>query len=132
MGPGGTGPGGMGPGGTGLGGTGPGGMGPGGTGPGGTGRDPTEDGDPDADHQIVAPGGASVWLSCGIGPVPARPSGADSGGGAGREPAAILAVAAWAAPVAAADDGPGDDEAVEDEPAEDELAEDEAAAAGRA
>ncbi len=51
---------------------------------------------------MVAPGGAIVWLSRGIGPVPARPSGADSGGGAGSEPAAILAVSACAAAVAAA------------------------------
>ena len=50
---------------------------------------------------MVAPGGAIVWLSCGIGPVPATPSGADSGGGAGSEPAAIRAVAAWAAAAAA-------------------------------
>src|SRR6516165_2186586 len=35
-------------------------------------------------HQMVSPGGTICWLSCGIGPVPARPSGADSGGGAGR------------------------------------------------
>ena len=46
---------------------------------------------------MVAPGGAIVWLSCGIGPVPARPSGADSGGGAGRGRAAIFAVSACAA-----------------------------------
>ncbi len=45
---------------------------------------------------MVAPGSAIVCLSCGIGPVPAIPSGADSGGGAGREPAAIFAVAACA------------------------------------
>ena len=53
-------------------------------------------------HQTVCPGGVIVWLSCGIGPVPATPSGADSGGGAGSEPAAIRAVSAWAAAVAAA------------------------------
>src|SRR5580693_2085335 len=67
--------------------------------------------EPGADHQMVAPGGAIVWLSCGIGPVPARPSGADSGGGAGREPAAILAVSACAAAVPAAADGAAPDEA---------------------
>src|SRR5271165_3748014 len=101
----------------------------GGTGPGGTrpGR-AWADAEPDADHQMVAPGGAIVWLSCGIGPVPARPSGADSGGGAGREPAAIFAVAACAAPVAAADDEPRADEAAADEAAADEAAADEAAA----
>ena len=60
---------------------------------------------------MVAPGGAIVWLSFGIGPVPARPSGADSGGGAGSEPVAILAVWACAAAVAAAADGAGPDEA---------------------
>jgi hypothetical protein len=69
---------------------------------------------------MVSPGGVIVWLSCGIGPVPAMPSGADSGGGAGSEPAAIRAVSAWAVAVAAtaaaaagmacrpADDGPWD------------------------
>src|SRR5262249_1871228 len=36
-------------------------------------------------HQMVSPGGTICWLSCGIGPVPAMPSGADSGGGAGSE-----------------------------------------------
>ena len=60
---------------------------------------------------MVAPGGAIIWLSCGIGPVPAMPSGADSGGGAGREPAAILAVSACAAAVPAAADGAAPDEA---------------------
>ena len=71
--------------------------GPGGTGPGDPGPGDPGPGDPGADHQMVAPGGAIVWLSCGVGPVPARPSGADSGGGAGREPTAIRAVAARAA-----------------------------------
>ena len=33
---------------------------------------------------MVSLGGTICWLSCGIGPVPAMPSGADSGGGAGR------------------------------------------------
>ena len=70
----------------------------------------------------MAPGGAIVWLSCGIGPVPARPSGADSGGGAGREPAAIFAVSACADAVAAADDRPEEDEAAEDGAAEDGAA----------
>ncbi len=100
----------------------PAGLGADGTGPGGTGPGRAwADADPGADHQVVAPGGAIVWLSCGIGPVPARPSGADNGGGAGREPAAIFAVAACAAPVAAADDRPREDEAAEDEAAEDEA-----------
>lgn len=45
-------------------------------------------------HQMVSPGGAILRLSCGIGPVPARPRGADSGGGAGSGPAAIRAVSA--------------------------------------
>ena len=87
-------------GGTGHPGTDPWGPGAGGAGPGWA----WADAEPGADHQMVAPGGAIVWLRCGIGPVPARPSGADSGGGAGREPAAILAVAACAAPVAAAEE----------------------------
>src|ERR1019366_3854040 len=47
--------------------------------------------DPGPDHQ-VAPGGAIVWRSCDIGPVPATPSGADNGGGAGS-----ASDAAWAA-----------------------------------
>src|SRR5207244_13042745 len=34
-------------------------------------------------HQIVSLGGIILWLRCGIGPVPAVLSGADSGGGAG-------------------------------------------------
>ncbi len=100
--------------GPGAGGTGPGGTGPGGTGPGRA----WADAEPGADHQMVAPGGAIVWLSCGIGPEPARPRGADRGGGAGREPAAIFAVAACAAPVAAADDEPREDEAAADDAAE--------------
>src|SRR6266404_4233568 len=59
-------------------------MGAGGTapwypGPGG----PWAGADGGKDHQMVSPGGTIVCRSCGIGPVPATPSGADSGGGAG-------------------------------------------------
>src|SRR5216683_8256705 len=71
-------------GGPGMGGTGPGRTGPGCTGPGGAGPGGAwAEADPGPDHQMVEPGRTIVWLSCGIGPVPAWPSGADSGGGAG-------------------------------------------------
>src|SRR5262249_5105711 len=60
----------------------PGGPEPGGTGPCGPDRDPP--GAPGRVHQMVSPGGTIFWLRCGIGPVPAVLSGADSGGGVGR------------------------------------------------
>src|SRR6266699_2477726 len=86
---GGPGVGGPGVGGPGVDGTGPCGAYPRGMGAGGT--DPWYPGPGDAwaetgggkDHQLVSPGGTIVCRSCGIGPVPAMPSGADSGGGAG-------------------------------------------------
>ena len=58
-------------------------------------------------------GGIIVWLSCGMGPVPAMPSGADSGGGAGSEPpggpAGGAAAGAGAGPGAGREaTGPGD------------------------
>src|SRR6266568_2532806 len=81
--------GGPGVGGPGVDGTGPCGAYPRGMGAGGT--DPWYPGPGEAwaetgggkDHQMVSPGGTIVCRSCGIGPVPAMPSGADSGGGAG-------------------------------------------------
>src|ERR1700721_888082 len=54
---------------------------------GATGACPEPEPVPVAAHQ-VAPAGATVCRSCGVGPVPAWPSGADSGGGAGRDAAA--------------------------------------------
>src|SRR5581483_4599508 len=57
-------------------------MEPGDAEPDGPGRDAPDA--PGRAHQMVSPGGTIFWLSCGIGPVPAVLSGADSGGGVGR------------------------------------------------
>src|SRR5437868_3159820 len=80
--PGGTEPSGTEPGGTEPDAPGPDDTGPGDTGPCGPGRDAP--GAPGRVHQMVSPGGTIFWLRCGIGPVPAVLSGADSGGGVGR------------------------------------------------
>ena len=126
--------GGPGVGGPGMGGTGPGHTAPGAVGPGGAclgGAWP--EADPGPDHQMVAPGSAITWLSCGIGPVPAIPRGADSGGGAGSAApdgaGAGDAGAGDAEPEGIAPDGEGADAAAPDgEAAAGGDAEDEAAA----